>query len=585
MNILKVMILMRNIIALTLLMTSVSLMMAVPAASAESIQDKADFASSLEETLGHFWALEQNLDDGNAELALIHATHPIAELYDSMKPQLKAADPALDAKVQKTLIELQTKASTDVSRSQAQKAIDDAKGVVEVARSTLVGDELSKDAAFKAELMKVLLETSIAEYGEAVSDGVIGEMAEFQDGSAFVWRSQQIFDTIKSDVDHHEAEEIEDLYADLWKAYDARADPSQVKTLAEGIIHELEESLESKIDFASSLEETLGHFWALEQNLDDGNAELALIHATHPIAELYDSMKPQLKAADPALDAKVQKTLIELQTKASTDVSRSQAQKAIDDAKGVVEVARSTLVGEYLSNSVDTKLVLMKVLLETSIAEYGEAVSDGVIGEMAEFQDGSAFVWRSQQIFDTIKSDVDHHEAEEIEDLYADLWKAYDARADPSQVETLAGGIIHEIDEMLGVEDEGENLLEYVETIRELLEQTKQEYAKGNTDLALSLATKAYLDNYEFLEGPLIELDQRDLMEEVEIMLREDLRNMIKNGESSSKVNAQVDAILEKMDTIATVVPEFGTIAMMILVVAIISIVAVTARSKISLRV
>jgi predicted secreted protein with PEFG-CTERM motif len=227
----------------------------------------------------------------------------------------------------------------------------------------------------------------------------------------------------------------------------------------------------------------------------------------------------------------------------------------------------------------------MQVLLETSIAEYGEAVSDGVIGEMAEFQDGSAFVWRSQQIFAEIESDIPTHEAEEIEELYVDLWAAYDARADPSQVETLAGGIIHEINEIIGEESEEVNLLEYVENIKVLLEQTKQEYAKGDTDLALSLATKAYLDNFEFLEGPLIEMDQKELMEEVEIMLREELRTMIKNGESSSKVNAQVDAILEKMDTIGTVVPEFGTIAMMILSIAIISVIAITAKSRISLRV
>ena len=139
--------------------------------------------------------------------------------------------------------------------------------------------------------------------------------------------------------------------------------------------------------------------------------------------------------------------------------------------------------------------------------------------------------------------------------------------------------------EILGEESEEVNLLEYVENIKVLLEQTKQEYAKGDTDLALSLATKAYLDNFEFLEGPLIELDQKELMEEVEIMLREELRTMIKNGESSSKVNAQVDAILEKMDTIGTVVPEFGTIAMMILSIAIISVIAITAKSRISLRV
>jgi predicted secreted protein with PEFG-CTERM motif len=346
------------------------------------------------------------------------------------------------------------------------------------------------------------------------------------------------------------------------------------------------ESYQDKVDFASSLEETLGHFWALEQNLDDKNAELALIHATHPIAELYDSIKPQLKAANPQLDAQVQDILMNLQNRANTDMSREQAQQAIDDAKGVVDIARSTVVGDELSKDPMFKLDLMKVLLDTSMAEYGEAVSDGMIEEMAEFQDGSAFVWRSQQIFETIRSDVDSHIADEIDEAYGNLWDAYDKKADPSQVEMLAGSIIHEIDEVLGVDGtDQDNLLEYVENIRGLLIQTKQEYSDGNTDLALSLATKAYLDNYEFLEAPLIELDQRDLMEEVEVMLREDLRNMIKNGEPTSKVNSHVDAILEKMDTIATVVPEFGTITMMILAVSIISIVAVTTKSKIRLRV
>ena len=345
------------------------------------------------------------------------------------------------------------------------------------------------------------------------------------------------------------------------------------------------ESYQDKADFASSLEETLGHFWALEQNLDERNAELAIIHATHPIAELYDSMKPELKAADPSFDIKVKNTLLNLKSKASTDVSRAQAQQAIDDAKDVVEEARMLVVGEENSSNPMFNLAVMKTLLETSIAEYAEAIEGGQIIEIAEFQDGSAFVWRSQQIFNEIKSDVDSHEAEEIEELFDEVKAGYDKRVPPSEIETLAGGIVHEIDEILGVEGDEDKLSEYVENIRELLEQTKQEYSNGNTDLALSLATKAYLDNYEFLEGPLIELDQKELMVEVEIMLREDLRGMIKNGEPSSKINAQVDAILIKMDSIATVIPEFGTIAMMILAIAIISIVAITAKSRISLRV
>jgi len=541
-----------------------------------SYGEKLDFAAGLEEALGHFWALEQNLDDKNAELALIHATHPIAELYDAMKPQLKSVN--LDGEVEDILIGLKTKATIDVSRSQAQDAIDDAKDAVAIARTAVVGDELSNDTGFKVALIGTLLETSIAEYAEAVEDGVIGEMAEFQDGSAFVWRSQVIFNEIKSDLPSHEVEEIEELYEELESAYDARVDPSEVATLTNGILHEYDEIREQKLEFAAGLEETLGHFWALEQNLDDKNAELALIHATHPIAELYDAMKPQLKSVN--LDGEVEDILIGLKTKATIDVSRSQAQDAIDDGKEVVAIARTAVVGSYWSNSVESQLYQMSTLLETSIAEYAEAVEDGVIGEMAEFQDGSAFVWRSQVIFNEIKSDIPAHEAEEIEELYEELESAYDARVDPSEVETLAGGIIHEISEILGEESEDAELQSYVDEIRELLTQAKQEYQNGDSDLALSLATKAYLDNYEFLEGPLIEAGERELMEEVEIMLREELRGMMKSGASVSEVNSQIDAILIKMDTVEVVVPEFGTIAMMILAVAIIGSILFASKSK-----
>jgi predicted secreted protein with PEFG-CTERM motif len=173
--------------------------------------------------------------------------------------------------------------------------------------------------------------------------------------------------------------------------------------------------------------------------------------------------------------------------------------------------------------------------------------------------------------------------AEEIEEFYTDLWAAYDKRATPSEIETLVGGIIHEIDEMLGVESEESELSGYVDTIKSLLEETREEYANSNTDVALSLATKAYLDNFEFLEGPLVESGEGELMEEVEIMLREELRNMIKEGAPVSEVNSQIDAILVKMDTVAVIVPEFGTIAVLILVVATISIISITARTKLSL--
>ncbi len=344
----------------------------------------------------------------------------------------------------------------------------------------------------------------------------------------------------------------------------------------------LAESEDDKLSFAGSLEEMLGHFWAIEQNLDDNNAELVLVHATHPIAELYDSIKPELKEANPELDAKVQKTLLELGKKTGSDVSRQDAQTALNDAKKIIQEARILVVGEELSKDVKFNAKLIQGLLKTSIDEYAEGVKNGQILMMAEFQDGSAFVWKSQQIFDEIKSDLPEHEVEESEEFYSDLWDTYEKKSDPEHTATFANGIINEIGEAIGEETEESDLLTYVENVRNLLNQVKETYAEGDKDTALSLATKAYLDNFEYLEGPIAESNP-ELVDELEGMMREDLRDMIRNDVPVSDVIRQVDNILVKMNTVEKVVPEFGTIAVMVLAVAIISIIAISAKSKLSI--
>ncbi len=342
------------------------------------------------------------------------------------------------------------------------------------------------------------------------------------------------------------------------------------------------ETDDEKLSFAGSLEETLGHFWAIEQNLDDSNAELALVHATHPIAELYDSMKPELKAANPDFDAKIQKTLLDLGKKTGSDVTREDAQIALDEAKAIIQEARILIVGEELSQDTTFKVKLMQGSLNTSIGEYEEGVKNGQIEMMAEFQDGSAFVWRSQQVFNEIKSDLPEHEVQEIEEFYSDLSDAYGKRSDPEQIATIANGLIHELDVAIGAITEDTDLLTYVENIRNLLNQVKVTYASGDSDTALSLATKAYLDNFEYLEGPIKKSDP-ELVDKLEAMMRVELRDMINNDAPVSEVEQQVDDILAKMDTVAKIVPEFGTIAVVILAIAIISVIAVSAKSRLNI--
>ncbi len=333
---------------------------------------------------------------------------------------------------------------------------------------------------------------------------------------------------------------------------------------------------QDEVDFASGLEETLGHFWAIELNLDENNAKLALVHATHPIAEIYTSLKPQLVEKDPALDDLVRTTLQDLQKKATTDVSRAQAQRAIDDAKDIIEQTRAAIVPKSSLDDPEFQLELVRILLETSVAEYYEAVQDGVIGNMPEFQDGSAFVVKSKQIFEEQRSYLGDTKSANIDAAYSELSDAYTQRADPTLVDEIVDRIISEI--VVGSTER--DLVTYVDTIKSLLEDTKTEYRMGNTDLALSLVTRAYLDNYEFLEQPLVDAGERELMEEVEIMLREELRDMIKSGEDADKIDEQIDAILIKMETVEKIVPEFGVMVMMVMAVAIGVTIVMTRRVR-----
>lgn len=218
-----------------LVILSVLTIVSLPMAFADS-EEKLEFGSELQETLGHFWALELNLDENNSELTLVHAAHPIAELYGSMSEKL-VDYPEFDAKLQQTLMDLQNKANTEVTREEAQKAIDEAKEIVAEAEDLIIGD-LANDDAFKAQLANILLETSKVEYAEAVNDGIIEEMAEFQDGSAFVWRASELLATMN--IDSALADNISSNILAVEQAYETRTSPSEVSKLVDAVIADFE---------------------------------------------------------------------------------------------------------------------------------------------------------------------------------------------------------------------------------------------------------------------------------------------------------------------------------------------------------
>ncbi|MDW3654282.1 MAG: hypothetical protein QOK61_06990 [Nitrososphaeraceae archaeon] len=85
---------------------------------------------------------------------------------------------------------------------------------------------------------------------------------------------------------------------------------------------------------------------------------------------------------------------------------------------------------------------------------------------------------------------------------------------------------------------------EIITEIRSLLNQTIIEYQNKNSSGASALVEEAYLENYEFIEAPLAEQNET-LMEETEVMLREQLRDLVK----SDSVEADVQTLLQKINS------------------------------------
>lgn len=83
---------------------------------------------------------------------------------------------------------------------------------------------------------------------------------------------------------------------------------------------------------------------------------------------------------------------------------------------------------------------------------------------------------------------------------------------------------------------------EIITEIRSLLNQTMKEYQNKNFSGASALVEEVYLENYEFIEAPL-EDQNETLMEETEVMLREELRDQVEGEDADADVQTLVEKI------------------------------------------
>jgi len=313
---------------------------------------------------------------------------------------------------------------------------------------------------------------------------------------------------------------------------------------------------DSNVIFKSNLEQILGHLNAALLNKENGNDTLALAHAFHPIAEIYDLIEPTIANTNSTLNQTLSTELTNI-TDMVRFVSAAQFSDAVQDAKKLLNQTSDQVIPSPLKDNLTFNMKVVIDLLNTAVGEYNEGISNISIAQPVEYQDAQAFISRgierAKSIFEQESNVIPQNMSETVQGakvMFSDLDNQILSISSPESVGSTIQGIVGELSKIAGIretsiEDKSPDLL--ISNIRSILDQVITAYSNQNYSQAESLATEAYLENYEYIEAPLADLD-KSLMETTEVMLREELRQQIQDRVPLEEIQQQIDSIKNNLN-------------------------------------
>jgi hypothetical protein len=280
----------------------------------------------------------------------------------------------------------------------------------------------------------------------------------------------------------------------------------------------------------------------------------------HPIEEVYSSIEDQLANQNSTLNQTLSAALQNLPSSA-TNATLQEFESQIDDVNTLLNDSMQAVVpsAEFSNNSAFNASVVGR-LLHVAGHEYEEAVENGTVKAIVEYQDAQAFIYRAHIVFNASASNINQsmaHEVEEVNEFFSNLNGSVNNKEDPATVETTINGIIHELAEITGLSEsqligeevsaEEQDSIAIINNIKSMLTQLIAAYGSQDYQGAESIAIEAYLENYEYIEASIAQRDQQ-LMEQTEVMLREELRQMIMDRVPIEQVEQHIAMINANLD-------------------------------------
>ena len=292
-----------------------------------------------------------------------------------------------------------------------------------------------------------------------------------------------------------------------------------------------------------------------EKNMESNNLDKAFSHAYIPHTNIFPNIKSDLQAVAPQLSSELEKLLTDLpiflkdvKTKPIEEIKQT-----IYEIRNTNYLIKSKIVGNNTLNDKNF-LIQSSIQLLQDASNFVTTISnstDNKEQKNLEYDNIKGILERSKyQISQIPSSEFEGSEKNQIMSMYSNVeekWNQNNFNDLSSSITSLQSYLTEllKVNSPSNLPDEYQN---YFSTINTLLNNVVVEIRENNDyRQADKHAMSAYLDNYEYLEAP-IEKNDPNLMVDIEIDMREELRKLIKNNEKLEVIEPFVTQIKTKLD-------------------------------------
>lgn len=313
-----------------------------------------------------------------------------------------------------------------------------------------------------------------------------------------------------------------------------------------------------------NLERIRNQILLTEGSLAASDKDMAFAHSYIPHSVIFPSIKGQLNDVNAQSASKLESLLTDLpitiKSSSQTPYSEDKLKNKLAEIEGLLDgISKQTIGEDLLSNKTfiaQTIVFLLRDAEQSYRLSNAAATIAAPTGQQqqqidsnekefskVDYENAIGLVNISESNYKKIASSLDESRRQEINSFFDQLKNSIIQKANAESVSRLLAAIERDLAESLLLSEQ----TKYFTTIRTLLSNVVTEVKQnGDYNKADKNAMTAYLDNYEYLEAP-IEKHNATLMEDIEVEMREELRNMLKEKQSPDVIESFVNDIDVKL--------------------------------------